>query len=667
MLHSVTLKRLLEKTAEASDAEKKGTMKIESVRIRNFRAYKDETISLNDYACFVGPNGGGKSTVLYALNIFFRSTRDSATDLTSLQIEDFHNKNTSEPISITVTFVDLNQDAQSDFAHYFRQGKLVVSAEAKFDPAVGGAEVKQFGERLGMLAFAPFFKARDEGGAAAELKNIYSNLRSQFPDLPNETVKQKMADALNAYESAHGDKWTPLQSEAQFYGCSRGENRLRKYVQWVYVPAVKDATTEQSENRDTFLGDLLARTVRAKLNFEPGIRTIREQAQRNYEKLLHENESELQQISRSLAQRMAEWAHPDASLRLEWQQEMEKAIRVDQPYARVVAGELGFEGELARFGHGFQRCYLLALLQELAVGDAPDAPCLLLGCEEPELYQHPPQARHLAGVLRKLSCGNSQVLLCTHSPLFVWGERFENVRMVRRDSGTKASVVSQVDYVQIAKAVADATGEPLKQPSGTLAKVHQALQPALNEMFFTSRLILVEGLEDLAYITVYLNLMGKWDEYRRHGCHLVPTNGKSEMIPSLVIAQHMKIPVFVVFDADTDKQTDNAKRARHIRDNSALLRLCGVATPDPTPSQTYWGKNVVMWPTEIGEVVKSELGVDNWVSYGVKADQLYGLVGGLQKNSLHIGARLSFAWDDSKRAASLERLCSEILTFAETD
>ena len=73
-----------------------------------------------------------------------------------------------------------------------------------------------------------------------------------------------------------------------------------------------------------------------------------------------------------------------------------------------------------------------------------------------------------------------------------------------------------------------------------------------------------------------------------------------------------------------------------------------------------------MWSTEIGKVVRAELGDEAWVSCGLKADQLYGSVGGLEKNSLHIGARLSFAWDDAKRAASLERLCNEILAFAET-
>ena len=54
-------------------------MKIESVRIENFRSFKDETILLDDYACFVGPNGAGKSTVINALNVFFRQHKDTKT------------------------------------------------------------------------------------------------------------------------------------------------------------------------------------------------------------------------------------------------------------------------------------------------------------------------------------------------------------------------------------------------------------------------------------------------------------------------------------------------------------------------------------------------------------------------------------------------------------
>lgn len=39
-------------------------MKIESVKIENFRSFKNETIVLDNYTCFVGSNGSGKSTFL---------------------------------------------------------------------------------------------------------------------------------------------------------------------------------------------------------------------------------------------------------------------------------------------------------------------------------------------------------------------------------------------------------------------------------------------------------------------------------------------------------------------------------------------------------------------------------------------------------------------------
>ena len=177
----------------------------------------------------------------------------------------------------------------------------------------------------------------------------------------------------------------------------------RKAYQWVYVPAVKDATSEQVEARDSALGKLLARTVRSKTNFDERVKTLRADMQNQYQQLLDENQSALDNISTALQTRLSEWAHPDARLRLQWKQDPDKSVRVEEPWAHILAGEGDFEGELARFGHGLQRSYLLALLQELAGSDAEGAPTLILSCEEPELYQHPPQARHLASVLHKLT------------------------------------------------------------------------------------------------------------------------------------------------------------------------------------------------------------------------------------------------------------------------
>ena len=637
-------------------------MRISSVRIVNFRSFEDETLPLNNYACLVGPNGAGKSTVLTALNVFFRESENLPTDLNRLDQEDFHCKQTAKPIQITVTFTDLDDEAKEDFSDYVRQGQLVVSAVATFDDATEKAQVKQYGQRLGMRGFAPFFEAADAGKKVSQLKEIYAGLRKTYPDLSAPGTKDAMIRALREFEEARPGECTLIPSEDQFYGFSKGANRLAKHIQWVYVPAVKDATSEQVEARNSALGKLLSRTVRSKTNFDETVKDLRAHMQQQYQALLDGNQHVLDDISSALQTRISEWAHPDARLRLQWKQDPEKSVRVEEPWAHILAGEGDFEGQLARFGHGLQRSYLLALLQELAGADAAGGPTLMLACEEPELYQHPPQARHLAAVLNKLSGGNAQVIVSTHDPLFVSGEGFEDVRMVRKDAGSSSSLISHMSFSDIAQSVAAATGEPPVKPIGVLAKVHQALQPALNEMFFTRRLVLVEGKEDVAYLLTYLNLLEKAEEYRRRGCHIVAANGKSELLQPVVIAKHMGIPTYLIFDADADKTDRNGSHAKHRRDNKALLTLVDMPNEDPMPTQTIWGTGFTIWQSDIGTVVEAEIGKEDWREFRAEADRRYGHAGGLRKNSLHIGASLAFAWEADKRSDSLERLCTAILS-----
>ena len=638
-------------------------MKIESVRIKNLRSFADVTIPFNDYACLVGPNGSGKSTILCALNVFFREIENASTDLSQLDREDFHQKNTTEPIEITVTFRDLSAEAQQDFSNYYRQGKLIVSAVATFNEDAGKAEVKQYGQRLAMPDFKEFFRAVGDNKKVPELKDIYSGIRKTISDLPAPGAKDTMIAALHEYETKHPERCELIPSEDQFYGVSKGANRLAQYVQWIFVPAVKDAATEQLEARNTALGKLLARTVRAKTNFEVAVNALRTEMQEQYQKLLENNQHILRDISESLKNRLTEWAHPDATLKLEWRQDPQKSVRIEEPFARIIAGEGGFEGELARFGHGLQRSYLLALLHELASSDDTSAPRLILGCEEPELYQHPPQARHLSAVLQNLSKGNSQIIVSTHSPLFISGEGFEDVRIVRKDTINKRSNVMYMAYTDIAHAISSATGEQPIKPSGMLAKIHQVLQPSLNEMFFATRLVLVEGLEDVAYITAYLNLLSKWDEYRRIGCHIIAVDGKSEMLKPLVITRHICIPTFIVFDSDSNEQ-EHTRRLKHEKDNKALLTLVGQGNANTMPTESLWGRGFVMWHSNIGTIVREEIGATDWQTYQTASDNRYGYAGNLRKTALHISASLVLAWNAGKRSPSLERLCTEILAPA---
>jgi len=638
-------------------------MKIESIRIENFRSFRDETIVLDDYTCLVGPNGGGKSTVLCALNVFFRETENSSTDVTSLSAEDFHQKNATHPIRITVTFVELSDAAKEDFKDYFRQGKLIVSVVAMLDPSTSRADVKQYGLRLGMEELRPFFQAEGDRTPVAQLKAIYQQFREKHADLPAPGSKDAMIEALRAYEAAHPELAVPIPSEDQFYGVSRGANRLERYIQWVYVPAVKDVTTEQTEAKNTALGKLLARTVRLKVKFDDAIRELQKRTETEYGDILEKNQGALEELQKSLTERLATWAHPGASVSLAWQQDSRKSVQIEQPTARTSFGEGGFEGNLARLGHGFQRSYLLTLLQVLATaGPDKDIPRLLLGCEEPELYQHPPQARHLASVLEELSAEEAQVMISTHDPVFITGRGFESVRLIRFDPTAKESRCRQLTFEDLATKLAAVTGDKPTKPSGLAAKLHQALQPSLNELFFSKNLVLVEGLEDLAIVTSWMILTNRWKEFREKGLHIVPVNGKSHLLQPLAVARELGIPVFTIFDADGSD--DPKHQADHKRDNERLLAILGGDPKEPFPKSTVWGPQYVVWPENIGEVIKKEIPADRLLEYETRANALYGNAGGLQKNSLQIGARLQLAFEGDVRPPSLDKLCETILASA---
>lgn len=275
-------------------------MKIKSVRIQNFRSLKDQTIDFDNYTCLVGANGSGKSNVLHALNIFFGELDIPGLDTRILGEDDFHNKNTGDPIEITITFSDLLPEAIQELAHYVRHDQLVVSVQARFDAAKGNAEVNQYGRRMVIKDFAPFFTAEKEGKKVGELKEIYNKAREKYSDLPAPGTKDGMIQSLRSYEEEHPELCEELPSGDEFYGVAKGKNLLEKYIQWVFVPAVKDASSEQDEAKNTALGKLLARTVRSKVNFKDSIGAIRKEMQEKYGKLLADSQEQLGEISRAL-------------------------------------------------------------------------------------------------------------------------------------------------------------------------------------------------------------------------------------------------------------------------------------------------------------------------------------------------------------------------------
>lgn len=636
-------------------------MKISTFLIKNFRSYNEELIHFDKYNSLVGPNGSGKSSVLAALNVFFGEASKSSIDYSELEADDFHKKDTSVPIELTITFDELTDEEKEDLKDYYRQGKLIITAKAIFNQATQKAPVIQYGSRLGMSAFAPFFKAHNEGIRVADLKEIYAELKSKFTDLPSATTKDAMASTLREYEANKPDMCNEIPSQDQFYGISN-IGKLNKYLQWVYIPAVKDAAEEQRDSKNSALGKLLSRTVNSKTTFEQKIKEITDNAKKEYLKAIGENQSLLDTVSRNLKSRLHEWAHPDINLKVEWAGDPQKAISINSPYAQLQVGEGGFEGQLNRLGHGLQRSYIIALLQELASMPSDEKqPKLILGCEEPELYQHPPQSRYLSGVLSKLADEGSQILITTHSPYFVNGLTLDGIKICTQKNNT--TTIKAFDKSEFVKLYKEFNIKSFSNLEGVRAQLYQLLQPHLSEMFFAKKIIFVEGIEDQAYIMSAISVFEKLFEFRKAGVHIVPVNGKSNLIPTLIIAKIMAIDSFVVFDADGDTEEAHGRREKQKNDNEILIKILGFHDKIIAfPENHHFEKNLVVWKNNIGDAFKQDCG-ESYKKIKESTEQDFGQIGSLEKNMLAVAEKMCKATDLKLELKSMQQLVNSIMEF----
>lgn len=640
-------------------------MKLSKLTIENFRSFKDQTIEFDSLTSFIGPNGVGKSTVLGALNVFFQNTTGSALDVSKLAKEDFHHQDVSKPIRIEVTFTDLSDEAKVDFKAYHRQEKLVVFSKAEWDDSAGYATVKQYGARLSHPDFARLRRMVSSKAKVSEIKDAYSKLIKEF-SLPPWSNKSAAEQALQEFEEANPGL-CELQDEAnQFYGWSRGTNLLEKYIQWIYIPAVKDASSEQDEQSKTALGAILERTIRSKIDFSPQLERIKEQAMQEYSSTIQGHQGALREIEQGIQERFREWSNPNVSLSLGWHHDDTKAVVINEPWARVQIGEDSFVGEVARAGHGAQRALIVALLEEATRTEMEDpekdysGPNLLIGFEEPELYQHPPQIKYLSRLLEEMSEGRSQVIFTTHSPHLVTSRSFECIRRVVKDHQDDCTRIDHATLDAVHRRVREALGEEYTPSCHLVAQLDAIMQPSRNEMYFCKKPFLVEGVEDVAICSAYLKRKQLMKEFFARGCHFVVCGGKNNISRPLAVLIELNSEYFVLFDCDGNcKESD---RSQHKRANDCLFSLLGAHDLNAFPSENTFRDTFTVWGTNLTEEIRKEVGVDTWRNARAAAKTVLGIEGKISdKNSLLLSATIEHLLANKEKIEVLDQLCERLL------
>ncbi|MFB2351849.1 hypothetical protein, partial [Priestia megaterium] len=77
--------------------------------------------------------------------------------------------------------------------------------------------------------------------------------------------------------------------------------------------------------KNSALGQLLSRAVRAKVNFSEKVTLLRDEIRKNYQEMLEEEQGVLSSISCSLENKLKLWANPRATAKVLWKHDAEKS------------------------------------------------------------------------------------------------------------------------------------------------------------------------------------------------------------------------------------------------------------------------------------------------------------------------------------------------------
>lgn len=596
-------------------AEGGESMIVKSVTVENFRCIKHEVLTCEKLTALVGANGSGKSAFLKATELFY-STSPKVSQ------EDFYNGDTDEQIRITVTFCDLDDSEKKQFGKYIQNDELSVVRVLSIHE--GMVSDKYHGSTLQ----SPDFVAVRKASNAAEMKDLYMGLqeREEYRALPKWKKKDDAFAALMEWEGANANACVRELDDGQFFGFKQvAQGYLGRSTRYLYIPAVREAAEDASEGRSSPITQLMDLVVRSLVENRADFKEFREQTDKRYGEIFSPNNlTELEKLAEDLTKTLRRYV-PESEVDLDWLPN--SGLEIPMPRALVGLVEDGYKTGVERAGHGLQRAFIMSLLQNLAVaqaraeatGGASEAtlaavgsgdrkvkmPNLILGIEEPELYQHPGRQRYLAKILMDISRGKipgvierTQVLYCTHSPLFVSLDRFNEVRLTRKvpgaDGQPRMSRLTCRTLDDVADRLWRAEGMPSPKYTGeTLQPRLAALFDQVSEAFFASVALLVEGDGDRAAI-IGAALANDCD-LESIGISVIPCGGKSNVCTAAAILISFGIPTYCVWDSDEHAGEPAATCAKCGRpldkkgsptENRRLLRLLGLPEED--------------WPEHVG-------------------------------------------------------------------
>lgn len=477
-------------------------MRISRIRVQNFRSIQSLDFPLGNICALIGPNNAGKSNILLAI---YRVLARDWVNVNNFAEDDVYSRNLNNDIGI-----ELWLDPPATF-HKFKEAPATQVSALRFD-FTRYKMGEQKGQRrldqkcLGANGKPPsVMKTAPKKGQPPQfeaLVNIPSEIREQVPVIylgSHRLLKDQLPGARNSL------------LRQLFEDVDEDFNSPARTIE---VTAA-DGTKTQVPRKDRF-GQLMSEALAV----------LKTDAFTDLEKSIKDNA--LRQLGFDPvkdADQLALYFTPFDSM--DFYKNLDMRVK-----------EAGFSISATEMGEGIQNAIVLAILKAFEERRKQGAILLI---EEPEMFLHPQMQRSLYKTLRAIGQTN-QVIYTTHSPHFVSIPEYTDVVLVRKT----------------------ATGTGVTQSALPLTpkrreKLIKELDPERSELFFATRLLVVEGDTEKLALPEYAKHLAL--DLDKAGATIIEAGGKRNLKDLAELAISFGIPTGIIYDEDSSDFSAKDKAA----------------------------------------------------------------------------------------------------------
>lgn len=521
-------------------------MKIETIKICNFRSIIEVEIKFEDLMMFIGQNNHGKSNILYAILFFFGE----------IKIQDLDFFDGENELFVEILFFHLDDSDKVTFKKYLTTENKV--------------QVRKTAYKNGSFQYNGYIQNPQEeflqeSNAGSYTKREIAQELPFYNQLPSSgrLTKASIQEAQQNYIESDKENivFNYELEEVNFLGLKSVAQGI--FGEVFFIPAVKDVNADLSSNRTSIFSKLYSKVIELVTSSSANISDIKEQINAQFQKFQKYNEDNSENHDRPQA--LTAFESQLASNLENWGVHLEVEIlspNIDEVFKSNVNIWIhdGIKTDINRKGHGLQRAMTFSLIKTLSEHiqsesseprqnrQASNSSYFLF--EEPELYLHPQAQRSLLNSLEKLSNEN-QVILCTHSSSLISLENYKSISIVRKDNQT-----SQTKITQYQEEILEGNE---KQKFNLLSWVN----PDRAELFFAKKVILVEGATEKVIIPFLAKKFGVFKfEYT-----LIDCGSKNNIHYYVSLLNKFKIPYIAIYDRDHQEKKN--EQARNVADRDS--------------------------------------------------------------------------------------------------